>query len=687
MNFLQDRTFLLKLNRRKINTYYAAILLLDFETETPLARLEGKVVSGNLSVAATSVTRRTGSFTLLFDNSTYDITSIRNLIAINKKISFSIGIENPYFNTKQYEDYGEILWFKQGVFFITSATSSISVQGQTVSINIIDKMGGLNGVCGGTLPASVSFHETQITDGEENVTIEYPTIRDIIYEAVHHFGGEHPSRIIVEDVPKVGRKIVKYNGSLPINVAKPQEGDSVKGRSFFIGDINPGQAKDYDTYYKGNLIGYMETPLIYPGELIMKAGSTVTGVLDAIVKTLGNYEYFYDVDGNFHFRQKRNFQTTEMAPLNFYESGDAQLQALYMPVYTNYQYLNEFADTFLVTQVSNQPKYDNIKNDFICWGSKNDSSGNSKVVRYHLAIDKRPEDIYDIDGLEKSLCHRDIYEVRDKETNLVLRYQLDTGSANPEEVSTRIARSLKDSFNLTEDYFNWREELYRKALLAYGTSTRGSDYDEELIAEWRKIFDPESKDFKSRWEQQFPVDEKWLGYCPEVRTDPSKLVYWLDIIDSSAPIGRYSISKIGKRSKVTENSKINEVFDLEVPDVVYIVNPRDKELLIDSIQEYIAKGQDFSIVNESILQYFNFVNSYGTCYEEVRSMLYSNLLYNTSVNLTCLPIFYLDVNCVVRLNFKDLGICGDYAINSISWQLNQQSSTMSLQLNEASVMA
>lgn len=34
----------------------------------------------------------------------------------------------------------------------------------------------------------------------------------------------------------------------------------------------------------------------------MKAGATVTQVLDEIVKALGNYEYFYDEEGIFHFR-------------------------------------------------------------------------------------------------------------------------------------------------------------------------------------------------------------------------------------------------------------------------------------------------------------------------------------------------------------------------------------------------
>jgi hypothetical protein len=48
-------------------------------------------------------------------------------------------------------------------------------------------------------------------------------------------------------------------------------------------------------------IGYRYTDLTYAGELITKPGDSITSVLDKVVKMLGNYEYFYDVYGNFVF--------------------------------------------------------------------------------------------------------------------------------------------------------------------------------------------------------------------------------------------------------------------------------------------------------------------------------------------------------------------------------------------------
>lgn len=711
MDFLNDRTFLLKVNQHKVREYHAAIMCLDFETENPLARFEGKVISGSISVAANSPTRRTGSMQIIFDKTTYNITDVLNLIAIDKKVSISLGITNPFYHTQEYRQYGDILWFKQGVFVLTQASSQISTSGLTVSINFVDKMGLLDGTCGGKLPASVSFHEAIVVDGEENVTIEHPIIRDIIQNLVHHFGNEHPERISIEDVPTVGRIVVQYIGDTPINFATIKDENSPTGYiraagGAFVVDTPPVPNFE-EVYIKGDNLGYKETPLTYPGELIHKAGSTVQAVLNDIVKVLGNYEYFYDVEGVFHFRQKNNFLATGNTPLNLSASEDAALQATYCPRYSPTLLVNEFLDTSLVTNINFNPNYANIKNDFVYWGSRQDDKKNDILVRYHLAIDKRPEDIpipttddeWAAVGDNYSLCHKNIAEVRNVTDNLIVRYQVTNQGLNyGEKWGEEVAPALDVCFPENKNaWFNWREELYRRALMAYGTSQDGSYYDEELMAEWRNLFDPTStikkkgKDsFQKGWEDKYMAgsNNPWYGYKVDVLANPEKIRYWLDFIDTAAPIGKYSVNRIGRRTVVTEDSKINEVFSREINDIVFIEMPsREDEwqMIWDRVKnEYIPIGQTYAFVQPEIWKYFKEKNSYGTCYEGVRQQMYENLIYNSSVNLTAIPILYLDVNQAVRLNFAEFGVTGDYIINSINWQFGAQ--TMTLGLQEALVI-
>lgn len=66
-------------------------------------------------------------------------------------------------------------------------------------------------------------------------------------------------------------------------------------------------------------------------------------------------------------------------------------------------------------------------------------------------------------------------------------------------------------------------------------------------------------------------------------------------------------------------------------------------------------------------------------------MVYTNLVLNSSVTLSTIPLFYLDVNKIIRLNFPEQGIKGDYVINQITWNLGA-TATMNLSLQEALVI-
>jgi hypothetical protein len=50
----------------------------------------------------------------------------------------------------------------------------------------------------------------------------------------------------------------------------------------------------------------------------------------------------------------------------------------------------KFDNSKLIVSISNTPKYDNIKNDFIVWGTKKSLDGLEIPIRYHLAIDDKP---------------------------------------------------------------------------------------------------------------------------------------------------------------------------------------------------------------------------------------------------------------------------------------------------------
>ena len=134
----------------------------------------------------------------------------------------------------------------------------------------------------------------------------------------------------------------------------------------------------------GEDAGYRLVDFTYPGELILDAGDTVTDLLDKIIAVLGNYEYFYDLDGRFVFQEIKNYLNTG-SPLDELSEED------YTKSYNNAKFMYSLTDLDTTTAITRNPNFDNIKNDFYVWGKRTTSNDVEVDIRYHLAIDTKPD--------------------------------------------------------------------------------------------------------------------------------------------------------------------------------------------------------------------------------------------------------------------------------------------------------
>jgi hypothetical protein len=48
-------------------------------------------------------------------------------------------------------------------------------------------------------------------------------------------------------------------------------------------------------------------------------------------------------------------------------------------------------NTKTISSISSNPKYDNIKNEFIVWGQRTSTSGANVPILFHLVIDEKPK--------------------------------------------------------------------------------------------------------------------------------------------------------------------------------------------------------------------------------------------------------------------------------------------------------
>lgn len=382
----QKRTnFFYKIDKSLNQRQYIRITLLNW-AEKPLKEVQGIVTNGSLTKDGSSSVRRTMTLTVNLDGGEYDATSLDMDFSLNKKVFVELGVKN---DTDEWTQY-PILWFPQGVFFINKASMSSSASSSvSLTLNLRDKMSMLNGDVGGIIPASTIFDSIDTQSSTGQFISQKVTVYELIENVVNHFGNEDLCNIVIEDVDLKIRRVVRWTAENVLYLVKTYEDGVFK---YYTATIEkPGENADFIEVKQGDDCGYVYDDFVYTSDLTLNAGSKVTDVLDKIVSYLGNYEYFYDEFGIFHFREIKNYVNTTYATTAIKD----MTKNSYLMNTTASKSSYAFSDGTNIINISSNPSYDNIKNDYIVEGlRKSTVSDVSYPVRYHLAIDEIPPKTY-----------------------------------------------------------------------------------------------------------------------------------------------------------------------------------------------------------------------------------------------------------------------------------------------------
>lgn len=255
-------------------------------------------------------------------------------------------------------------------------------------------------------------------------SLESLPLKHIIREAVHTYANEPYHNIVINDLEDYGLELLEYRGDKSLyfffnagiceNMTYNDEmevtyeaWDSPKKLSEL--DINKNEINNLVDGFNdatlelelkdgngikytvakveyGQTAGYRQTDLIYPGELISSVGETLTSILDKIKNMLGDFEYFYDLDGRFVFQRKKAYVNTTWNTL--VETDDKDMYAENASYTSDVQY--SFEDNNLITSFSNNPQLNNLKNDFSVWGVRKGINDKDIPIHARFAIDKKP---------------------------------------------------------------------------------------------------------------------------------------------------------------------------------------------------------------------------------------------------------------------------------------------------------
>ena len=587
----------------------------------------------------------------------------------------------------------KVLYKKVGkVVFDGSETFYINAYAQTLGYNIFVYKGLVTSLASGDNPCKSNYF-IHYSWGQFN-------IKDAIYQNSNWIMFKCDSLNIGNDIDKFKNWLSTHNTEVYYPLATPYEVDlgtidempsTYEGTTYIWNNKKANINLSYRvyegdyghiTYNYGDDVGFIYTDFTYPGELVGNAGDNISGIIDKIKGTLGNFEDFYDIYGNFRLQEIKNYLNTSHAT--------TLLQSLtkddYVIDQSQGKSVYDFSNSKLITSFSNTPQYLNIKNDYVVWGIRENTDGVKVNIRYHLAIDKKPPigNIYEVffykdpdDGLTKAKApikynsYAEMIATNGVQGNFY--YTKDT-----EKLYKWNGKKYEELTDVTLEKVrttDWRSELYLQGVAAEPLGINSNYYYAELANEWPKLYDLKASSSIENGETIYEG-----AFRPEVLKNQSSIDYYLDFIDTDSKISEIAVNNIGRRSLVKSSNDINCIFEPDIPDYVLIELGQDDT--DEKRQECINRNQAYIQVSSNIYNMLAVGGSSNSAFEEIKNLLYQNTSYNESIQIQAIPIYHLEPNIRIGVYDRDSNIAGDYMVNSISVPFDI-SGTMSISATRA----
>lgn len=696
--YLFDKEFLKQLDYHREKETYVRITSLTND-EYPREQIEGRATGGSVNIDGASAVRRSCSLSMVALDDDAILTD--NFWCYNNKFKLEIGLKNLIDNK-----YPDIIWFDMGIYIITNFSKSKNTNNLSVSLSGKDKMCRLNGEVSGNIMMPTDFGTIETIQknketGELTTIIEKLPIYMIIQNAIKEYGQERAENIIINDLDQWGYELWEYRGDQPmylfilpgtdsnnlsvINMTFNGEtsieiaatgseavSTSLKdfeaaGGKFFSMNVLDSDYNNNATLINfsntlqcyvakidyGETAGYHRIPLTYNNDLILNAGETVTSLLDKLKSMLGDFEYFYDLQGRFVFQKKNTYIQELFSPID----GELVTSIMYAS-----QYSYKFEDEELFTAISNSPNINNLKNDFAIWGSRKSAIGDDLPIHARYAIDKKPIRYcslpYYKDGVLKERS-----------------YAYTTANYDWRELIYRMALDFY-RHNQENDYLLKLEEYNPEFV---NGKTGYEQYYSDMQGFWRQLYNPMSTDndrliaetgrfeyYDSKGSDGNGNDAYWNK---QIHLDPNTLNFWFDFLDTEGDLGGYSVKKVGARSKVINETSVKSIYFRETPEVLFIVSP--KETLGEIQMAYMPIW-----IQDSMEGLFYRSAQGAAAVSKANELIYQHTATVEGISLTSIPIYYLQPNTRIYVKGQ-----GDYTLDKITYSLNYNG-TMSLSGNK-----
>ena len=514
---------------------------------------------------------------------------------------------------------------------------------------------------------------------EQRIVYTNIPLKTIIKNAVNVYGNEPIHNIIINDLEDFGVELLEYRGDSSLYLLRDINADifrnmSINGaqkcytldgtetslNSIAVYDtlnqnasIIPTQvrlelgSKNIYTVVKldyGTTAGYRLTDLTYAGDLIANIGESITSVLDKIVSMLGNFEYFYDLDGRFVFQKQRTYTSNSWNSIINTE-GDSYIDAAAYTSAITYT----FEDGVLITSFQNAPNLQNLKNDFSIWGKRTTVSGGEVPIHLRYVIADKPT-------YYRSITVPEGIVINGKAVTPQVGVEYSTSTLDWREIIYQMAKDYFQYNHILDDF------IYRVAAANYMYYPSGytgyEQYYTDLQGFWRQLYDPTvpSADYNSQTFWNVNVDKY-----------PELLNFWFDFLDSNdTELGKYKINIVGNRPKAINDSNVSAIYFRDTPTVLFVTYDEYNKMVEAGD---LKTGYTYIQLKDSMQNYFSISSQGVSAQDKLDDLLYNNTYCIESINIAAIPIYYLEPNTRIFVKDNKSKINGEYIVSKISLPL------------------
>ena len=197
-----------------------------------------------------------------------------------------------------------------------------------------------------------------------------------------------------------------------------------------------------------------------------------------------------------------------------------------------------------------------------------------------------------------------------------------------------------------------------------------NDQEDKFYEDYDKKFTDNylSKNISNLYEQVENYEEDY--WHKNVKNNPALLNFWIDFVEPNGEMEQFGISNIGDRIKSKSDNEANILLTEKIPNIQFYPT--------DEVQ--ISQGNfdlDTLQIQPNIRDMFVIASKKTSVISKVNELINTHTQHITSVNITSLPVYYLQPNKMIYINNTSSKINGKFNISKISMPLTYNG-TMSI---------